>query len=1002
MNVKLRLLSVGVLFFTGQALMAQKTTTAKPKKDTVSKVKEIEEVVIIGGVKLDPAQKVGSYNTISKANFESTPFSSVDDVLNGRVAGLNFSSSSGDPGSSNMITIRGVSSLIGTPNPLYVIDGVIVGKGADNASIMESWNPLSAIDPNAIENVSVLKDASATALYGSRGANGVIIITTKKGKFNQKTRFEFSTETGVQDRAYDKLKLLTAEEYIKVGGILMWNSKPKGTYADLNEATYGTELTNLSGVKGYLAEYEPNYLKGYTGTDWSGTNTDWTKVVNRTSAVVSTYNFAASGGGENTSFRLGGTYYKNSPLVKESGFDRISLNSAVDHKASDKLRFGMNLNYSNIKRDTYSGGRSVGNPITSAIMLSPLRPIYNADGTYNQDLGQGATAGFNPVSILNEAREYATINTIIGSVNMDYQFVKNFYFNSLFGMQSQSIKEMQNIQAGHPLYTTMPEDRGALRDERSTMLDYNWSNTFSYRNVFGGRHDLQAYAGMEYQNHTYNNLSVFSISQTDPRPFFDFAEEVFGGNSDQEWRQISYFGRLNYTLDKKYTLSGQLRRDGNSTLGDRKFGNFWSVGGSWNVMNETFVPKAFSSATLRASYGVLGNIPYADQWYSQYTQYSTLQYNSQYSYGENGAGYGYVAQPGNRALTWEESSHFDVGADFGFFNDRLKFTLDYYNKYTDKAINDFSPAVETGGPSSFKANTAGIRNEGYEFVVDATPIRNNNFSWSINANASYNKSVVEKLNQALITFDANGDTASDNNELVALAPGHQLGEYYTILWAGVAQSDDVSKGIKAGDALYYTNGSKTDVTNIRANAEKAWLGKSAFPLYNVGITNEFKYKGFSLSFLLTGQFDFYVQNGVRSYTQHDGAFPTRNQVADALDNWTDAPGAENYSTENPIAIIGNASQSRLASSRFISKGDHIRLKEAKISYSFGSLFKEQTGINNLTVYVRGTNILTYAFDKNLNYDPESMTNAWSWIGKGRYWYSSPVIRTFSFGVQLGF
>ena len=985
MNVKLRLLSVGVLFFTGQALMAQRN-----KSDTATKTKEIEEVVIIGGVKLDPAQKVGSYNTISKANFESTPFSSVDDVLNGRIAGLNFSSSSGDPGSSNMITIRGVSSLIGTPNPLYVIDGVIVGKGADNASIMESWNPLSAIDPNAIEKVDVLKDASATALYGSRGANGVIIITTKKGKFNQKTRFEFSTETGVQDRAYDKLKLLTADEYIKVGGILMWNSRPKGTFSSLNDAIYGTVAT--TGSDGYLATYEPQYVLGTPGTDW-------TKAVNRTSAVVNTYNFAASGGGENTSFRLGGTYYQNSPLVKNSGFDRISLNSALDHKASDKLRFGLNLNYSNIKRDTYSGGRSVGNPITSAIMLSPLRQIYNADGTYNQqNLGQGATEGMNPVSILNEARSYATINTIIGSVNMDYQFIKNVYFNSLYGMQSQNIKEMQNIYEGHPFYTIQPG--GVLRDERSTIFDWNWSNTLSYRNVFNGRHDLQTYVGMEYQDHTYNNLAVFSNSQTDPRPYFDFAEETFGSNSDQEWKQISYFGRLNYTLDKKYTVSGQVRRDGNSTLGDQKFGNFWSVGGSWNVANESFIPKVFSSATLRASYGILGNIPYADQWYQQYTQYSTIQYNSLYGWGDN-AGYGSVATPGNKDLTWEESSHLDIGADFGFFNDRLRFTLDYYNKYTDKAINDFSPAVETGGPRSFKANTAGIRNKGYEFVVDATPIKNSNFSWTINANASYNKSVVEKLNQALITYDT-GETEGDNNELVALAPGHQLGEYYTILWAGVAQADDTTKGIKAGDALYYTNGSKTDVTNIRANAEKAWLGKSAFPIYNVGLTNEFKYKGFSLSFLLTGQFDFYVQNGVRSYTQHDGAFPTRNQVADALDNWTDAPGAENYSTENPKAIIGNASQSRLASSRFISKGDHIRLKEAKISYSFGSLFKEQTGINNFTVYVRGTNILTYAFDKNLNYDPESMTNAWSWIGKGRYWYSSPVIRTFSFGIQIGF
>ncbi len=985
MNVKLRVLSMGVLFFAGHSLMAQKA-----KRDTATKTKEIQEVILIGGIKLDPAQKVGAYNVVSKANFESTPFSSVDDVLNGRVAGLNFSSASGDPGSSNMITIRGVSSLTGTPNPLYVIDGVMVGKGADNASLMESWNPLAAIDPNAIEKVEVLKDASSTALYGSRGANGVILITTKKGKFNQKTRFEFSTETGIQDRAYDKLQLMNAEEYIRYGGILMWNSKPAGTYSSLEDAIYNT--TNPEGLKGYLATYEPQYVPGTPGTDW-------TKEVTRNSSVVTTYNFAASGGGANTSFRLGGTYYNNQPFMKSSNFDRISINAAMDHKASDKLKFGLNLNYSNISRNTFMGGRSVANPVTSAIMISPLRQIYNSDGSYNDDLGQGATAGMNPVSLVHEAKQWSTINTLIGSVNMDWQFAKNFYYNGLFGLQAQFMKEMQNVYAGHPIYTVQPFDRGTLSDDRSTIFDWNWSNTLSYRNIFNGRHDLQVYLGMEYQDHIYNSLGLFSLTQTDIRPYFDFAEEVLGSNSDMQWRQIAYFSRLNYTLDKKYTLSGQLRRDGNSTLGDEKWGNFWSVGGSWNIGNESFMPKLFSSAILRASYGVLGNIPDADQWGTQYTAYATMAYNSQYGWGENN-GYGFLAYPGNRKLKWEESSHFDVGADIGFFNDRLKITFDYYDKYTADALFFNYAAHESGGPLRYRGNVGGIRNRGYELVIDAIPVRNENFQWSINANGSYGKSYLEKLSQDLVTFD--GDTSDGSNELVALAPGHLLGEYYTYLWAGVAQQDDPTKNIKAGDALWYTDGDMTDVTNVKTNAQKAWMGKNAFPVYNVGLTNEFKYKGFSLSFLVTGQFDFYVQNGVRSYTQHDGAFPTRNQVVEALDVWTDAPGYENYSLDNPKAIIGNPSTSRLESSRFVSKGDHLRLKEARLSYSFGNLFKEQTGLNNLTVYVRGTNLLTYTFDKNLNYDPESISNAWSWLGKGRYWYSSPVMRTLSFGIQLGF
>lgn len=986
MNVKLRVLTVGVLFFTGGMLSAQKN---KAKNDTTTKVKDIEEVVLVGGVKLDPAQKVGSYNVVSKANFESTPFSSVDDVLNGRVAGLNFSSASGDPGSSNMVIIRGVSSLIGTPNPLYVIDGVVVGKGADNAQMMESWNPLASIDPNAIESVSVLKDASATALYGSRGANGVIIIKTKKGKYNQKTRFEFSSETGIQDRAFDKLKLMTGDEYMQYGAMLMWNSKERGL---LNAANF----TTMEGAKQYFIEnYEPNYTQGK--------NVDWTDAVTRNSSVVNTYNFGASGGGENTSFRIGGSYYQNKPWINTSSFDRISVNSAIDHKASDKLKFGLNLNYSNVRRGTYMGGRASANPVTSAIMISPVRDIYNSDGTYNQELGEGAsTEGFNPVSILDETYQRSNINTFLASLNADWNFGKNLYFNTLFGTQAQFMRELQYVGKGHPVYTniTDPEKYGFLGDFRTDIFDWNWSNTLSYRKIFADRHNLELYAGMEYQDHQYNSLSGMSFTHTDPRPYFQFSEEQFAGNSDIAWKQIAYYGRLNYTLDNKYTITGQIRRDGNSTLGENKFGNFWSVGGSWALGNESWIPKSINNLTLRASYGVLGNIPYADQWGWQYNTYATIGYATTTGWGEN-SGYGGINNPGNPNLVWEEAKHLDIGTDIGLFNDRLKITFDYFNKVTDKTIYYAFPAVETGGPGSFLDNVATIENKGFEMVIEGSPIMSQDFRWNIIANGSYGKSIVTKLNSDLETFE--GDTSDASNELVALAPGHLLGEYYTYLWAGVASADDATKGIKAGDALWYTDGTKSEVTNNKLEAEKAWLGKNAFPIYNIGITNEFKYKNISLSFLVTGQFDFYVQNGVHSYTLHDGRFPTRNQVVEALyDSYTNAPGMQNSNANNPIALIGNPSESRLESSRFLNKGDHIRLKEMKVAYSFGNTFKKSTGINNLTIYLRGTNLLTWVFDKDLNYDPESNSNSWSWLGKGRYWYASPVMRTMSMGIQVGF
>ncbi|WP_374329168.1 SusC/RagA family TonB-linked outer membrane protein [Soonwooa sp.] len=991
MNVKLRVLSAGAVFFMGASMLAQK------KKSDTAATKEIEGVVVIGNIKLDPAQKVGAYNVVSKANFESTPFSSVDDVLNGRVAGLNFSSASGDPGSSNMVIIRGVSSLIGTPNPLYVIDGVVIGKGADNAQVMESWNPLASIDPNAIESVSVLKDASATALYGSRGANGVIIIKTKKGRFNQKTRFEFSSETGLQERAFDKMDLMNGDEYVKYGGLLMWNSQGLAganipTFTDFGQAQQHFVDTYLT------PSQKENYLnKNYT---------DWTKAVNRNSSVVNTYSFSASGGGENTSFRLGGSYYENLPQIKTSEFDRLSLNAAVDHKASEKLRLGLNLNYSNIKRRTYFGGRASANPVTSSIMLSPLRSIYKPDGSYNQESNpngsQEMSEGFNPVSILEETYQASTINTLIGSANMDYQFAKNLYFSSTFGLQSQNMKEIQYVGAGHPVYTIMDitSGLGFLGDYRTTILDWNWTNMFSYRNVFADRHSVELFGGMEYQNHEYNTFGANTFSLQGNNPYFAFSNEQRASNQDIQWKQISYIGRLNYTFDGKYTVTGQLRRDGNSTLGDKKNGTFWSLGGSWALEKESFAPKFFSSMVLRASYGVLGNIPYADQWGSQYNAIPTLAFNSNYGWGDS-QGYGGISTPGNPGLVWEESKHLDIGTDFGFFNNRLKFTLDYYDKKTDKTIFFAYPAHESGGPLNYYGNVATLSNKGFELVIEGTPIKNENFSWYINANGAYSKTKVLKLNQDLVTFE--GETGDASNELVALAPGHLLGEYYTYLWAGVAQADDPTKGIKAGDGIWYTNGDKTDVTNDKTKADKAWMGKSAFPIYNIGLSNELKYKNVSLSFLLSGQFDFYVQNGVHSYTIHDGAFPTRNQIKDALYNsYTDAPGFENHNADNPKAVLGNPNLSRLESSRFLNKGDHIRLKELKIAYSFGDVLKKSVGINNLTIYARGTNLLTWVFDKDLNYDPESNSNSWSWLGKGRYWYASPVLKTVSFGVQLGF
>jgi TonB-dependent SusC/RagA subfamily outer membrane receptor len=375
------------------------------------------EVTILGGIKLDASQKIGSYETVKREAFENTPVASVDEVLNGRVAGLNFSTGGGQPGSANIIAIRGAGSFVGTTNPLYVIDGVIVGKGSDNAGLMTSFNPLSSIDPNQIENVTVLKDASATALYGARGANGVIVVTTKRGKFNQATRFNISSEFSIQDEAYNENKFMNSEEFVQWGGLLRYNS--------------GLATTREEGYA---------YFKNYLG--WDGvTDTNWRDAVQRKTSTVKTYNFSAQGGGENTSFRAGFSYYDNDPLTLYSSFDRLSASLSVDHKASEKFKLGANVNFSTVKNKTYMDGGSFSNPWLTQWTVRPTTSVYNADGSYNVNLG--GAGGHNPAAVQKYSHIQGNIATFLASVNGTYNFTKDLSFDSNFGTQYQTLNEEQ-------------------------------------------------------------------------------------------------------------------------------------------------------------------------------------------------------------------------------------------------------------------------------------------------------------------------------------------------------------------------------------------------------------------------------------------------------------------------------------------------------------------------------------------------------------------------------
>lgn len=950
MNVKLRVLTIGVLFFSGHALMAQKA-----KKDTATKTKDIEEVVLVGGIKLDPAVKMGSYTVVSKANFESTPVASVDEVLNGRVAGLTFSTNGGDPGSTNLITIRGVGSLIGTPNPLYVIDGVVVGKGSDNAQVMESWNPLASIDPNSIEKVAVLKDASATALYGARGANGVIVITTKRGRFNQKTRFNVSSDMSVQDIAFDKQKYMNGNEFLQWGGQMLVNS---GAFTDLQAATAQfAEDNNYDGVS----------------------DENWQEKVQRRTSIVNTYNVSATGGGENTSFRLGGSYYQNEPLVLNSNFDRISLTSAIDHKISDKFNLAFNANFTNVERKTYDDGGAYRNPWLTNWYIAPIYPAYNPDGTYNQtNLGNGNDF-FNPLAIQEMDFMKGSIKTFVSSVTADLQVMKNVYANSLFGVQYQALDEKTywDPRIGDGLTYN-----GYVLESRSSAFDWNWNNSLSYRNTFNDRHEVQAYLGMEYQEHKYYSLGAQVDNLSQPIPYISFGTDYLQPWEDRlKWTQISYYSRLNYNLDKKYSLSAQVRRDGNSTLGLKKYGNFWSVAGAWTMSEENFIPEFFNLLTLRANYGEIGNIPYADQWYVQYNALALVSPTSLYAADQATT----ISQPGNPDLRWEVSKQYNLGLDFTIFDNIFNASIDVYQRKTVDAIYSYTTATTAGGPDSYLTNVGDILNRGLEVTAGVKPFTGE-FTWLIDGNFAYNKNTVESISNP-----GQIDLSGVSNSMRAISEGHLLGEYYTYEWAGVNP--------QTGAGMFWTDASHTETTTNRTAAQRVWQGKTPFPKYTAGLKSEFRYKKFSLSAFFTGQFEYSVHNRWQNYILGDGS-AINNQITDALyDSWTPS----NTTASNPIQLLNNPSNAAGPSTRWMRDGDHIRLKEAKLSYSFGNVLKD-AGVDNLTLYLRGVNLWLYTFDKTLTFDPEANSNAAgaSWAGKGLYDYTSPIMRSVSFGVSLDF
>ncbi|MBL1220022.1 SusC/RagA family TonB-linked outer membrane protein [Chryseobacterium sp. L7] len=949
MNVKIRVLSAGVLFFMGHAVSAQKA-----KNDTIRG--EIDEVVITGsyGIRQTPEQVTGSSVKIGSDKLVRPSAVSIENALQGQVAGLMSTASSGQPGANSITLIRGLGSLTSGNNPLYILDGVPIPSG-DVSGLMTSQNSLSLINPADIENIEVLKDGVATAVYGSRGANGVIVITTKSGK-KGRSDLNFTSEIGAGEIAFEKFKMLNASESTNLFGLSLFNA--------------GQATTLQNGYNLAKSEYAWDGVSDY----------DWNRAVRRANPSFSRYNLNYSGGVENLLIFASLGYLQQEGISRDSKFDRYNAALRADWKASEKLKMNMSVNLSRSVQTGATDGSAFSNPVFTGRLMSPTQSFYNPDGTYNTKLYY-ISEEFNPIGIQNENLEKGIFNKIITSIGADYQFLPNFRYSSNFGLDYTSGNELVywNPDFGDGTFDGDANGNGYLGRQFNNYLTWNWYNFVHYNKIFADKHDVSVSVGLEATRteREFNFLSKQGFPAGTRIKYADVGANPTGATGNADFRSlVGYVTRASYTYNKFLTFTGSFRRDGYSGFTGYN-GNFWGAGLSFDFGKANILPGFFKSLKLRASYGENGN-----QAVGPYPKYD--QYSYRGAYISSNAGFVSNVAP-VEGLYWEKSDKSNIGLDFTFGKNGVVYgTVEVYkNNNTDQIFSVLNPA--STGFNSLTKNIADSYSKGLEATLGFKVGNGEGLNWNTKFNYAYNDSRIKSLNGETNPTTIDG--------FKAFFPGHNPTEFYTRLWAGVDP--------KNGDPLWYTDDSKTATTNNSGLAKLSFTGKHALPTHIGSWYNELNYKNFKLSFLINYQGNYSVYDRWAFVYDSSGQYGYLNQLSSALYNsWT----PENPNASQPKYVYGGNKIANSASTRYLFDGDHVRLRNVEFGYRFTKDVLKIDGVKGIYIYARGINLLTYAFDKNLYFDPESNSNAFTYTASnlGVYDQTQPNLRQYMLGVSIDF
>jgi TonB-linked SusC/RagA family outer membrane protein len=925
----------------------------------------LNEVVVVGYGTQTRQDLSTSVASVGGAALARQPVAGFDQALQGQAPGVQVTAPSGAPGAGINVRVRGNASLSLNGSPLYVIDGVPVLPDYQQEITVgnQRINPLNTINPNDIESIDVLKDGAAAAIYGVRAANGVVVITTKRGKVGQ-SQVGLSVYYG-QQKLRKKLEVL-------------------------NSAQFAQELREINANGGVAP---PNFNDPSLNN-----NTDWQDEVYRT-ASIQNYQLNISGGSEKTRYYVAGGYFKQEGISLNSGFDRFNFKINLEQTVSKKFRVGTNLNTSRTNNNgSVRSELALGNSgtVLGALSQIPNIAVRNANGTYALNPFNQSD---NPVGNLLESSNRAIVYQAIGNIYGEFDILKNLRVRSSLGIDFRTQTENQFLTRNYPGST------GRAQTATNQQVIWLLENTLTYNPTLGDKHHLTLLAGQSMQQSDRFTSGATTRDFSANLPYLSGGSTVVGipGSYEDSWALLSYFARANYDFDGKYLLSASLRADGTSRFVNKyRFGYFPAVSAAWRVSKENFFPQdgIVSDLKLRASFGANGN-------QEIYTYQRFSRYSTGYLYQGTGSTIvGGITQSniGNNDLRWETTYQYNGGLDFSMLNNRLTFTFDIYSKQTKDLLLDVPIPLSTGAevPNGSNAvvtqNIGKVQNRGIEIGLVTTNVlaKDNGFGWTTNFNVSGNRNKIVDLG---LQTDAAGVVSNRNiiaGERISQV-GQPLGAFYGHTVQGIVQSDAEGQGLatqngnrpKAGDIRFVDTNGDGAITD----ADRTIIGNPN-PKAFAGVTNNFSYKGIELSVFFQGQFGNQIYNQTRQVLESQS--DPYNQSTRVLNHWTPT----NTNTDIPRPVRNDPQGNNRFSTRWLEDGSYVRLKNVTLAYNIPTTLSKRAAIQNLRVYVTGQNLITWT--KYLGYDPEVSADPFSSTAFGRDYGVYPQARTYTVGINATF